>query len=415
MNRLFFYVSLLVMLTLFNVRISAQENTVSTLNMRTLRIDPNAANGGNMSQLFSEITFIPLETKKESLFGDITQLEVSEDNYIIYDNDTKCILIFEKNGKFRAKIELRKVVEGGRLNTENLDVYDFTLKKSGMECTIHISIAGKSYAFDINAKLINQTVLEKQKHRSSQFYNFKGGTKVVSYYKDSKGKDKSLYQYAIIKNGNPVAKYFEIDTGKFSKFGDFAVGGPSFIETDSPDILHAVRYYDYTIYRIDSGGVSAEYQLIFPSKNTFPKDFNTNKVYFGKKINHFFKNVENIYGIGYPFKIGDFLYFKCGSLSSYIRRNGSFVYDLKNDYLISLNRLDPDSLSHHLPIIGAWDNDFKKFDGKYLYASLSSLEIFAYYDREKKKKLKYPEVMQNYFDKGNKKDNPILIKLTPKI
>lgn len=414
MNRPFFNVSLFLAITLFSVMTFAQENTVNKSNVRTLRIDPNAAKGGSMLQVFSEITYIPLETTKESLFGDITQLEVSEDNYIIYDNDTKCILIFEKNGKFRVKIELKKVVEGAALNSENLDVYGFSLKKSSSDCIILVYVAGKLYAFDTNAKRINESIAEKQKHRASQFYNFKGDTKVVSYYQDSKGKDKSLYQYALIKNGNLFAKYFEIDTGKYSKSGDFAVGGPSFIETDSPDILHAVRYYDYNIYRIDSEGISAAYELIFPAKNTIPKDFNTNKVYFGKKINHFFKNVENIYGIGYTFKIGDFLYFKCGSLSSYIRRNGSFVYDLKNDNLISLNRLDPDSLSRHLPIIGAWDNDFKKFDGKHLYASLSSLELFSYYNQEKKKNYKYPEVMQNYFNKGSKKDNPVIIKLTPK-
>src|SRR5690606_790590 len=99
-----------------------QESPVDTSTIRTLRIDPTTASGGNMSQVFDEINFIPLETTKESIFGDIGQLEVTENLFIVFDHDTKCILIFDRKGKYKTKIDMGKVI-GGRLSPEDIDVY----------------------------------------------------------------------------------------------------------------------------------------------------------------------------------------------------------------------------------------------------------------------------------------------------
>ncbi|MEC3878157.1 6-bladed beta-propeller [Parapedobacter sp. 10938] len=390
-----------------------QESPVDTSTIRTLRIDPTTASGGNMSQVFDEINFIPLETTKESVFGDIGQLEVTESLFIVFDHDTKCILLFDRKGKYKTKIDVGKVI-GGRLSPEDIDVYGFELYKKSSDYMIEIRTASNVYVFDTNAKQIDHYNRNSNAHISTQEYIFKDSVKLVSYYQNKKSEDKALYGYALLKNTQVLGKYFEIDTGKYSKTGDFAVGGPSFIETDNPEVLHAVRYYDYNIYQITSKGISIAYTLVFPSTNTIPYDFNRNKKYLGKKLDYFFKNPENIFGIGYTYQIGKYLYVKCGSLSANIRRNGSFVYDLENDYLISLNRLDPDSLSHHLPVIGRWDNDFKKYDGQYLYASLSSLELFSYHEQVRMKGYNYPAAMQNYFKNGDKKDNPVIIQLKPK-
>jgi hypothetical protein len=77
--------------------------------MRTLRIDPTTARGAAASQVFEEIKFIPLETTKESLFGSIHQFRIADGNYVIWDYDTKAILIFNKDGKYKAKINASKI------------------------------------------------------------------------------------------------------------------------------------------------------------------------------------------------------------------------------------------------------------------------------------------------------------------
>lgn len=50
-----------------------------------IRIDPFAAPGGVDTVLFDSIIYIPLETNRQSGFSTITQLEVTENYYIILD------------------------------------------------------------------------------------------------------------------------------------------------------------------------------------------------------------------------------------------------------------------------------------------------------------------------------------------
>ncbi|MEN5086779.1 6-bladed beta-propeller [Sphingobacterium faecium] len=413
MNR-YLIVPVVILIYLYNVNIiNAQESKVDTSNIKILRIDPKVANGGSVSQVFEDIQFIPLQTIKESLFGDITQLEVTEKEYVIFDNDTKTILIFDKQGKYKCKINLMKEI-GGKLSVEDVDIYGFTLKNEKNIPLIEFSTKTKKFVFNFDAKKINEYKIASIESYAAQEFIFKDSTKVISYYRNLGSADKSLYQYVIKKGGEIAYKYFEIDTSKYSKNGDFAVGGKSLIETDNPEIFNAVRNYDYNIYKISTNGISVAYRLVFPNINTIPIDFNSNKKYLGKKLDYFFKFPKNIFGIGYTYKIGNNLYFKCGSLHPDIRKNGSFVYNLTNDYLISLNKLDVDSSSNYLPIIGRWDNDFKKYDGEFLYCSLSSIELFSYYEQEKVKKHKYPIAMQEYFNNGSKKDNPVIIRIKPR-
>src|SRR5687768_960534 len=78
----------------------AQGTKIDSSEMVTLRIDPESSRGAAVSQVFDEVQFIPLETTKESLFGSVSQLEVTDKNYIIYDYDTRSIFIFSKEGKY---------------------------------------------------------------------------------------------------------------------------------------------------------------------------------------------------------------------------------------------------------------------------------------------------------------------------
>lgn len=80
-----------------------QEGKVDSSGMVTLRIDPQSARGANVSQVFDEVKFIPLETTKESLFGSIYDLRIVKNQFILFDQDTKAVLIFGRDGKFKGK------------------------------------------------------------------------------------------------------------------------------------------------------------------------------------------------------------------------------------------------------------------------------------------------------------------------
>ncbi|PZP39718.1 MAG: hypothetical protein DI598_19775, partial [Pseudopedobacter saltans] len=86
---------------------------MSAQNVQTLRIDPESAVGGNVTDFFDSVTYIPLETTKDVLIGDMQHLQVSK-NYIYFSSrDSKCIYVFDKSGKFVAKIDRLPHALGG--------------------------------------------------------------------------------------------------------------------------------------------------------------------------------------------------------------------------------------------------------------------------------------------------------------
>ena len=96
---------------------NAQTSIIDTSKTKILRVDPKYAIGVTASQLFDEVTFLPLETSQKSMFGAISQMEVARDCYIIYDQDTGYILLFGLNGSFKNKFKVK--IELTHTNTAN--------------------------------------------------------------------------------------------------------------------------------------------------------------------------------------------------------------------------------------------------------------------------------------------------------
>ena len=88
----------LLVLTTFGITLKAQE-------VPKLRIDPAQAYGGVVGDYFDEVNYIPLQTTKESLFGAISNMIVTDSSYVISDNDTRAVLFFKKDsGYFILKL-----------------------------------------------------------------------------------------------------------------------------------------------------------------------------------------------------------------------------------------------------------------------------------------------------------------------
>lgn len=86
-----------LLLILFGCALKAQTTV-------TFRLDPGNARGGSTGQIFDSVQFIPLETSKESLFGSIDQLEMTDSLFIILDVRGHSILLFFRTGKFYKRI-----------------------------------------------------------------------------------------------------------------------------------------------------------------------------------------------------------------------------------------------------------------------------------------------------------------------
>ena len=399
-------------------KLFAQADKVDSSKMMTLRIDPEASRGAAVSQVFDEVEFIPLETTKESLFGSISKLEVTADHYIIFDYDTRSVLIFFKDGKYKTKIEGSKMEKdpnpGARTNTQ---IFGFELVNENDKQLIQFYLGRYFLYYDLNGKLVKR-VLGKDLPYGSQ-RKFSDGTTIDNYYLDSTAKDSTRYDIALIKDKKAVAKYFPFPKNRYD--GDqFYSSGDNLTQSGSPDEYFYETFYVNNIYRIRPKGVSLDYKIVFPAAMSLPKDFLSNPNYKGKRQEYFEKNNLAIYGVGNVYQIGDNLYFKTVSWSWTKDRKNALIYNVKTAALTSITNLEPDSLSQHLPVTDAGyfydflNQGFNKYDGTHFYTSYSSLAMFSFKELNEGKNRKYNATLENYFKTSNKKSNPIIVKLKPK-
>lgn len=393
---------------------------VDSSHVQTLRIDPSNATGGNVSDIFTEVNYIPLETTNESLFGSIAKLEVTEDYYIILDHNTHCILIFTKTGKFHAKIKsnegkhqiysfainkFKKEIMFSRDGYENLTFCDYDGKVIKTE-----KLGGDRAKDEANTDEI--TYFAPDKGIATFYYNDMDTTN--KYYKTFA---KSLIIYVDTKHkvyaqGLPFKKA-ESNLGNEILYA----GNSTSLLTNSgiDSVFFYSKSYNYSIFTITPNTIKYSYQLIFPLSASLPIDFSTNDIYKMKRIEYIEKHRDAIFSLTNIFQSGDNLLFK-GSIYGSTKED-YLIYNLKSGSLIAVKHIQPDVKSFNLPI--AEDNwnypGVLTNTGGYLYASVSSLATFAANEQNKDNKdikvVKYPPLLEEYFKKGTRKNNPCILQL----
>lgn len=394
----------------------SQITKVDSSEMRTLRIDPESSRGAAVSQVFDEVEFIPLETTKESLFGSISQLKITDKYYIIFDYDTKSILIFTKEGKFKTKVDGNKI-EKDPTDKENQNFYGFVLKREDDKEFIQIAAGKYLIYFDFEGKLVKKVLTKDGEYGNT--LQFKDGTKIKNHHKVKVGTDSTFYDLALVKDNKEVGIYFPYSIDRY-KNDQFYSSGESIIDYGVENEMFFINYYEYNLYKITPQKLSLSYRIIFPAGNSLPQDFKTNPEYKNKRQEYFEKNPKIVYAIGNTYQTGNNLFFKLNSWSWTRSDKKAFIYNLKTNALTSISDIEPDSLSSFLPVTDASfhydfsNNGFHLFDGQHFYTSYSSLAMFAFKEQSADKNPKYSILMSDYFKTANKKSNPVIVKLKPK-
>ena len=404
----------------FSTAAWAQKGKIDSTEMLTLRIDPQTARGAAVSQIFSEVEFIPLETTKESLFGSISQLKIIEDNYVVFDYDTKAILIFGKDGKYRSKINASNI-EQDKNDKNKSELYGFTLEKENNINYIAVFVGSRIFYFDLNGKLVKK-LLEKDyaSRRNTRDFKFTNQNTVVRPdFLERNGKDSTYYELGIINKNKDSVGFFPYNVKRYDDDEFWGSGSRSY--QSSPDEVLYLNYYSYDIYKARPAKLSLSYHIIFPAVNSLPIDFATNAVYIKKRGEYFRNNQKVFYGLSNIYLIGNNLYLKTHSYGWDRAMKKALIYNLKTSELTSIQDLEPDALSSFLPVTDAsgdfYDfisHGFQLYENGYFYTSYSSLAMFAFKEQSEGKTTKYPPYLEAYFKTQNKKSNPVLIKLKPK-
>jgi len=390
----------------------AQTAKVDSSAMQVLRIDPSSAVGAPVSEIFDEVQFIPLETTKESVFGSVNQFEVLGNTFVVFDHDTKSVLFFAKDGKYKSKIDASKLPPAP--DSKDRQIFGFELMEEDGISYICVYTPKLQLYYSEEGKLVKE---KKMISFGERRLYFNDNASYVRQGYTTNEKDTIAFELGLYDKEKGITTYFPYHTNRFSE-DEFISSGNNFQFNEQKDEFLFTNYYEYNIYRGNSKSLSLAFKLIFPMSATLPADFVTNPIYRHKKFQYFQNNGTKIFGVGSPFVIGDNLIFKIGAWGD-LKKN-TLAYNLKTGGLLSVNDIEPDEKSYFLPIndtgVG-YDcliKGFLLYKEGYLYTRYSSFAMFAFKEQSAGKNAKYNTVLTDYFKTQNKKSNPVIVLLKPK-
>lgn len=242
-------------------------NTFLNSQVTKLRIDPTKSYGGTVSEYFESVDYIPLETTKESLFGDISKLTITDSSLIILDDDTKNVLFFDLNGKYLTKVKYfmgsspivfllkrHKLVQFSYYNpvTAQKKYFYFTLTGAKVDKAPPVLIMDAALVFldeDYSA-LINDC------------YSFASKEKIAG---------DTIHLLSIYKN-DKLYKSLIPFTNSAYKAHCYLYPNLTSISTPYRDSFCYVVDFDFNIYKVTNEEARLLYKIVFPADRLFPKN-----------------------------------------------------------------------------------------------------------------------------------------------
>lgn len=377
-----------------------------------LRVDPANSYGGSASEVFESADYIPLETTRESTFGRIDQMEVTDQYFIILDKNTNSILLFTKEGKYHAKIA------GGSVNANRDNaIYSFNVNKWKKEIVYYKgSRTGSKYIiYDFNGKKLKEEPFDYKKDPYLSDYEFIGPDEVVSSlgYNIDTPRVKTRYLVEYVKGfRKKYATSFSYDVEEYKYAEDNFPSYPTFTIAGNDTSFLYTKPGEYDIYKITPNTVCQQFKVLLPMFSSLPAGYGKDSVFHVNRRKFIENNKNIIYMLNHCYLLGDNLALKAHSWNGN-NKQSNLIYNLKSGMLISYDDILTDEKSFFLPIheIVRTVRGFLASDGQQVYCQFSSVEMFRARHQNTDKKPAYSEVLKQYFSKGSDRDNPVLLKI----
>jgi hypothetical protein len=387
-----------------------------------IRVDPSRAFGGTVSEFFDNVEYIPLETNKESLFGYISDLIITDSSFVIFDNDTKSILFFNLTGSFIRKISKTSS------QIPNAAFYDKSLKK-----IVIISVNGSgglksTEYYNLDGTYFKSVSLDKEAKNKLIYSIYLGYNLFASYNRpydleNTFAHTDSLFYFFTVNKGPAISNLLPYNKAKNKALLKFIGTMPKYF---SPPLQNSSFYFstplEHQVYRISKDSAAKLFQFVFPAglgvnQQLFKID-NEGKIDSIIKQNTWSKD-NTILSVSNIVIEGNLVFFKTntkafgyyGPDGGVVNRN--FIYNSISGKLIALERISPDSSTYYLPFMEPQVVSFKGVnygDGNF-YAHISSLKMFQSMDATKFKNVQYPASLKKYFTTQDRKSNPVIVKM----
>jgi len=379
----------------------SDNNTLDSSQILNLRFNPmDSLKQGSLilaSKLYDSVSYVPLQTSKLSVFTEIDQLEVTDKYFIILDNGTKAILIFNKNGLFHKKI--------ADVSTNSFSV-DYL---NGQIAFVDNNEAGTLVYYDFDGNYL------KKEHLGIQYFSFAilGKEKIGYRSFEKMGIDTNVFRNFSLFSNLIYFKEKSITTG-YLPYDTAAVNPKEVANTQknfykSGDDLFFIKPFDYYIYKITTDKVTKAFHISLPDDFCVPGDFCFNKKYLNNRRSYIAKHPDMVT------LFSDFYNTKGNLFIKFYSTSGStmdfFHYNFKTKKLVPFSHIASDSVSNFLPL----GMHGLASDGKTLFTSVQSSFLIKSRADSKSDWPQLPLVLTNFFTTENNRSNPVIIKLYPKI
>ncbi len=387
---------------------------------QTLYFDPASTIGAPVSRLFESVTYIPLETTKQSLFGQISQLVVTTQFFIVFDYDTQTLYFFDKAGKFVKKYKDDKYTVASMQYLEKQNALYLLQMNKNFRPTEQERDELVRNPFSKSSLKYGRSVLYSLTDiKSEQLSEIKAFTISMTnprffasdlwaysiVLQDKDAKDSVDYELKISNGSKTLRSYFPYAKRTASYLAD--PGNIEFFPFANKDKLLFTRPYYYSVYQLTPDSVTALYNFVLPFENTIPKTFFTKEFSSRNELREY-KQVNP----GYVWRINGLVPFQNLLFFSldYQKRDRRFIFDKNSNRFYNVNRISADSTNAFLPVMG-WNIQYH--DQSALYSSISSDAMFRSRDAEKHRNPVYTDVLTTYFDRSKPSSNPVIIILKP--
>ncbi|MFT4202664.1 MAG: 6-bladed beta-propeller [Chitinophagaceae bacterium] len=413
-NRISLLITGLQLLTISYCQLSSAQE------VQKIRIDPAQAYGGNVSEYFDSIEYIPLESKKESLFGDVSNLIITDYSIVIYDYDTQSLLFFNLKGSFIRKIQYKPMSSIGLSfikdqNSIIASVYDPNKRKTEIKQYTPLGESKSDQVFNKIKEVENSNLIPM----GGNYYLISGNC----FLPDNKKINDTVYHMLNIYKNDSLYKSF-IPFSQQKNLAASMIRSYMVINQMSTDgFFYTATPLDFYVYKVSRDNAKVAFKFIFPYNRALTeKDIlSQDRKHLNSIKMHLSLDETTILGVSNIFYYNDLLFFKLDTRVK-ITRFGSeskyqynFIYNIKNKKLVSMERLNPDEGTCFLPIFdkSLTVNGIYRYGDKF-YTSISALSLFSAKTSIKDKEIIFPKSLTDFFYFNNRKSNPVIIRMKVK-
>lgn len=366
-----------------------------TIPVEKIRVVLEQTQGGKVSEMLTELEYIPLKGGKADLVDYVSDIAIHGDKIgIISGNNKGYFYLYNIDGTLVKKITK---IDGFKSPYPDVKQLFFDVSKEGDNFVLGHGLF--KARVDLRGNIVDTSRTSQEDFKDDGFGQYvqeerdlgtEAKYKFYSLYQNEKRKKQDILSF----NDSILISYNPLDTIKHY----YTSAELSKVYKDK---FYMTSGYNTKIFELDNAGIRQIYELVLPLRNTFDfKQATALKEDDHMKIYHYFNaNNDKVYGLRGIVPYGDYLMF----LAQRFHNPMWLAYNLKTKETYGLDNIIPDASNDYLDF---FDVNKVFVEGDFFYSFIFPSQIHA---AQEKCQLEGHKMRKEYADLA-KYNNPILVR-----